>query len=66
MNKSNEKVEWLLGRRLLELIALREVCACKYYDLNDCLQETSEEELIEIIQNRHYCPICKTVRKAGK
>ena len=47
-----------IGRLSLEKAALKEVCACQYYDLADNLSITSSLELIHIITNKTDCPQC--------
>lgn len=46
------------ARIALEQKALKAVCACLYYDLQDCLSETSDKELEAIINNDYTCPVC--------
>ena len=45
-------------RSQLENLALKEVCACRYYDLADTVGETSEEDLRAIIEHTDKCEIC--------
>lgn len=47
-----------LDRKELEQLALAEVCACRYYDLRDTLQETPDEDLWLIINHTTPCEIC--------
>ena len=47
-----------IGRLSLEKAALKEVCACQYYDLADNLSITSSLELIYIITHNYDCPMC--------
>ena len=47
-----------IGRLSLEKAALKEVCACQYYDLADNLSITSSLELIHIINNKLDCANC--------
>lgn len=47
-----------LNREELEQQALAEVCACRYYDLQDTLQETPDEDLQLIISHTVPCEIC--------
>lgn len=47
-----------VSREDLEKQALEEVCACRYYDLADTLQETSDDELQSIIDHTDKCDIC--------
>ena len=46
------------NRSQLENLALKEVCACRYYDLADTVGETPEEDLKAIIQRTNKCEIC--------
>lgn len=48
----------MIDRELLETTALAEVCACQYYDLEDTLQEATDEELQGIIDHTTKCDIC--------
>lgn len=48
----------ILTREELEKLALKEICACRYYDLADTLGETSDEELQDIIDHKIPCEIC--------
>lgn len=57
MNVSNLSAR-SIGRLLLEKAALKEVCACQYYDLADNLAVTSSVELIYIINNNYDCANC--------
>ena len=47
-----------LSREELEAQAIEEVCACRYYDLQDTLQETPDEDLYLIINHTNKCEIC--------
>lgn len=47
-----------LSREELENLALEEVCACRYYDLQDTLQETPDEDLMLIINHTVTCEVC--------
>ena len=47
-----------IGRLSLEKAALKEVCACQYYDLRDKLSETNSLELIHIITHNYDCALC--------
>lgn len=47
-----------LSREELEAQAIEEVCACRYYDLQDTLQETPDEDLHLIINHTNKCEIC--------
>ena len=44
-----------LSREELERIALMAVCTCDYYELIDNLDNTTEEELWRIVDNRDDC-----------
>ncbi len=48
----------MVDRELLETAALGEVCACRYYDLADTLQETPDEDLQSIVDHTVKCGIC--------
>ena len=45
-------------RMALEKAALKEVCACQYYDLQDNLDSTSSLELLRVINHNYDCPMC--------
>lgn len=45
-------------REELEKQALDEICACRYYDLADTVQETPDEDLLSIIDHSIACEIC--------
>ena len=47
-----------IGRLSLEKAALKEVCACQYYDLADNLSITSSLELMSIINGNYDCAMC--------
>lgn len=47
-----------LSREELEARAIDEICACRYYDLQDTLQETPDEDLRLIIDHAIPCEIC--------
>lgn len=47
-----------LDRELLESAALKEVCACLYYELQDWMTITSDQELIDIINHNYDCETC--------
>lgn len=47
-----------VSREELETFALNAVCACWYYDLADTLEETSDADLIGIIE-REPCTFCE-------
>lgn len=47
-----------LDRHELERLALMRVCACQYYDLADCLAETTDRELLDIINHDYRCTMC--------
>lgn len=49
-----------LNREELERVALMAVCACDYYELVDNLDNTTEEELWQIVDNRDSgCESCR-------
>lgn len=48
----------MIDRELLESQALEEVCACRYYDLADTVQETSDGDLLSIVNHTNKCEIC--------
>lgn len=41
----------------LEAKALEAICACYYYDLIDNLENTTDVELLEIIENKVKCAV---------
>jgi hypothetical protein len=45
-------------RVMLEKAALLAVCACQYYDLADCMDATSDQELVDIVSQNYDCPMC--------
>jgi hypothetical protein len=47
-----------IGRLSLEKAALKEVCACQYYDLADSLGITNSIELVYIINHNYDCAMC--------
>ena len=47
-----------IGRMALEKTALKEACACQYYDLQDNLESTSSLELMRVINHNYDCPMC--------
>ena len=52
-----------IGRLSLEKAALKEVCACQFFDLQNSLGETSSLELLQIIRHSDDCALCG--RKGG-
>ena len=44
---------------VLEEAALQAVCACRYYDLADYLDVTSNAELLDIIEGHKLCHHCR-------
>ena len=58
MNLSTVLREVRLRRVILERVALQIVCACLYYDLADCIDEASDQELIDIINRNYDCELC--------
>jgi len=49
----------MFDRELLEEAALLAVCACRYYDLADSLEVTTNGELLDIIEGRRHCRNCR-------
>ncbi len=47
-----------IGRLSLEKAALKEVCACQYYDLHNSLEAVSSLELLHIINHKTDCAKC--------
>lgn len=47
-----------VDRLILERAALMKVCACEYYDLADCLDGLSDDELEEIFYEERPCSVC--------
>ena len=47
-----------LTREELEKAAMQAVCACQHYDLADNLENTSDEELQDIIDGNYDCEMC--------
>ncbi len=48
----------MTDREELESRAVEEICACRVYDLQDSLQETTDAELQAIIDHTVKCEIC--------
>jgi len=48
----------MVDRELLEKTALDEVCACRYYDLADTIQETPDGDLQSIVNHTNKCEVC--------
>jgi len=48
----------MFDRETLEEAALLAVCACRYYDLADDLEVTTNGELLDIIEGRNRCHSC--------
>ena len=48
----------MVDRELLEAQAVEEVCTCRYYDLQDTLQENTDEDLLSIVNHTNKCEIC--------
>lgn len=48
----------MTDREQLEKKALEEVCACRYYDLADTVEETPDEDLEGIVNHTIKCEIC--------
>ena len=55
MNMTNGLLE---EREVLEKLAMKRVCPCLYYELADCMSETSDDELIAIIDGTLVCTEC--------
>ncbi len=49
----------MFDRETLEALALESVCACRYYDLADYLEITTNAELLDIIEGRRRCRKCR-------
>lgn len=49
----------MFDRETLEIWALESVCACRYYDLADYLDVTTNSELLDIIEGRRQCRNCR-------
>ncbi len=47
-----------VSREELEVLAMKAVCACWYYDLADTLEETPDADLIGVIE-REPCKGCE-------
>lgn len=47
-----------MDRGSLVRLALLVICACQFYDLMDAIDETSDQELLDIINHRYVCDIC--------
>lgn len=45
-------------REALEEAALQAICACRYYDMADYLDITTNGELLDIIEGRGRCYDC--------
>lgn len=48
----------MVDREELENASLKEVCACRYYDLADTLHETPDADLQSIVDHTNTCEIC--------
>ena len=48
----------MTDRETLEAEAIDEVCECQYYDLQDTIDETSDDELRAVINHTIPCEIC--------
>ena len=48
----------MLDREELEKRAIEEVCSCRYYDLQDTLQESTDEDLLDVINHTTKCEVC--------
>ena len=49
----------MIDRETLEQLALQAACPCLYYDLADCLGETTDNELAAIVDGTVQCADCK-------
>ena len=58
MNLSNLIVDNSPERLALEKDALLAVCPCQYYDLADCIDSTSDQELVNILNQNYDCELC--------
>jgi hypothetical protein len=47
-----------IGRLSLEKAALKEICGCQFFDLQNSLSETSSRELLHIITHNYDCSLC--------
>jgi hypothetical protein len=47
-----------IGRLSLEKAALKAVCACQFYDLQNSLEAVSSLELMHIINHHYDCASC--------
>lgn len=47
-----------MNREELEKKAVEEICACRLYDLQDALEESSDEDLLDVINHTTKCEIC--------
>jgi hypothetical protein len=48
----------MTDREELEKQAIEAVCACRYYDLVDTLEETPDKDLVSIVNHTNKCEIC--------
>jgi redox-regulated HSP33 family molecular chaperone len=48
----------MLDRELLETTSLKEICACRYYDLADYMDITTDQELQDIVNHKILCEMC--------
>lgn len=48
----------MIDREELEVKAMKEVCACRYYDLADTLTENPDDDLLSITNHTNRCEIC--------
>ncbi len=58
MNISNLSGRYARYRLALEKLALYTICSCQYYDLADCIDGTSDQELIILISGQYDCDMC--------
>lgn len=65
MNINNLNGSYPSDRELLEKHALEAVCSCQYYDLADCIDSASDQELLDIINDNYDCDICGRKARSG-
>lgn len=58
MKKIVKYVQLFVSREELEVMAMDAVCACWYYDLADTIEETTDADLIHVIE-RDPCISCE-------
>lgn len=59
-NSANHRYNggYMTDRETLEAEAIDEVCECQYYELQDTINETPDDELREVINHTIPCEIC--------